>query len=49
MVGTKIKVSSEEHGDGNVVQSGRWHGVRSFKDGVEVMREPVISYKTIGC
>ena len=49
MVGTKIKMSRKEHGNGYVVQSRRWHGVRSFEDGVEVVSEPVIPDKTIDC
>ena len=47
MVGTKIKMSRKEHGNGYVVQSRRWHGVRSFEDGVKVVRKPIISNKCI--
>jgi len=47
MIGTEVEMSGEEHGNGDIVESSGWHGIRRFQYGIEVVRVPIVSYEGV--
>ena len=49
MVGTEVKHGGKKHGNWDIVQSRTGHGVARFEDGIEVVRVPIVSNKSVYC